>query len=134
MTKSMALRDDNHNDNYIKNNKNLSDQIKLCIMTDYYPKTISKLPKGTMEFFVRDGELAINYHTTKTRLRGSAPVIKLGGLSRSKLNTFLMLVESVIQEHPYIDYGTIIINYEILDDGEVDGEIEFKTQVNHRRR
>lgn len=117
-----------------RNNHNLYDQIKLCILTDYFPKTLSKLPKGTMEFFVRDGELAINYHSTKASLRGTSTLSQSGGMSRSRLITFLMLIEDRITAHPVIDYGNIIITYELMEDGDIDGEIEFKTQVNHRRR
>jgi hypothetical protein len=117
-----------------RNNVNLFDQIKLCIISDYFPKTLSKLPKGTMEFFIRDGDLAINYHETELSLRGPAEAPKIGGMTRSRLLTFLMLIEDKITSHPPLDYGNIIIKYELLEDGEVDGTIIIKTQVNHRRR
>ncbi len=130
------------NDSYVerentlvrKNNENLYDQIKLCIIADYFPRTLSKLPSGTMEFFVRDGELAINYHTTKFALRGPKQGLAAEGMNRSKLLTLLLLLEDQITGHPAMDYGSITITYELLENGEVDGEIEFKTQVNHRRR
>ncbi|RRJ54799.1 hypothetical protein EHV15_35000 [Paenibacillus oralis] len=117
-----------------QNNLKLSDQIKLCIISDYYPKTLSKLPKGVMEFFIRDGELAINYHNVKTGLREQPNALQGVGMTRKRLMTFLSLIEYKITQHPPIDYGTILINYELMDDGDVDGSIEFKTQVNHRRR
>jgi len=118
-----------------RSNQNLFDQIKLCIVADYFPRTLSKLPKGIMEFFIRDGELAINYHTTKSSLRkGVLGATATGGMSRSRLLTFLMLIEDKITAHPAIDYGNITIKYELMEDGDIDGEIEFKTQVNHRRR
>jgi hypothetical protein len=115
------------------NNEKLFDQMKLCIIADYFPKTLSKMRKGTMEFFIRDGELAINYHITKTSLRSTQPSTD-GGMRRSFLLTYLELLEGKITSHPAIDYGTIIITYELLEDGDIDGDIEFKTQVNHRRR
>lgn len=117
-----------------KSNINLYDQIKLCIISDYFPNTLSKVPKGTMEFFIRDGELAINYHTIKTSLRGPIEVLTGVGMTRSRLLTFLMLIEDKITSYPAIDYGSITITFEMLPDGEIDGTIEFKTQVNHRRR
>lgn len=125
---------DNTNNPFPRSNQNLYDQIKLCIISDYFPKTLSKQKKGTLEFFIRDGELAINYHTTKTSLRGTEQTVLSGGMTRGKLLTFLMLIEDKITTFTPIDYGSIIINYEILEDGEVDGDIEFKTQINHRRR
>lgn len=134
MSVSKALVEENVNSPILKTNENLYDQIKLCIISDYFPKCLSKQPKGTLEFFIRDGELAINYHTSKASLRRTAPTVYLGGMNRSKLLTFLMLVEERITAHPAIEYGSIIINYELLEDGDVDGDIEFKTQVNHRRR
>ncbi|MGV2886152.1 hypothetical protein [Paenibacillus taichungensis] len=134
MDMSKVPGDEHANSLFPKHNQNLYDQIKLCIISDYFPKTLSKLPKGVLEFFIRDGELAINFHTTKTSLRGPAPIVESTGMTRGKLLTFLMLVEDKITAHPAIDYGSIIINYELLEDGEVDGDIEFKTQVNHRRR
>jgi len=118
----------------VLNNLKLYDQIKLCIISDYYPKTLSKMPKGIMEFFVRDGELAINYHETHLSLRGTDTPKKNEGMSRSKLLTFLEMLEARITSYPPIEYGSIIINYELLENGDVDGTIIIKTQVHHRRR
>lgn len=134
MDTASALNVGNEKKTACKNNFILYDQIKLCIMTDYFPKTISKCPKGEMEFFVRDGELAINYHRTKVGLRNSSAPMIGNGMNRSRLLTFLDLIEDKITEQPIIDYGTIIIAYELLDDGDVDGWIDIKTQINHRRR
>ncbi|RRJ54820.1 hypothetical protein EHV15_35105 [Paenibacillus oralis] len=134
MDMSKVSGNENINNLFPRNNQNLYDQLKLCIISDYFPKTLSKMPKGTMEFFIRDGELAINYHIKKANLRGPVPINTSVGMSRGKLLSFLMLVEDNITAQPTIEYGSIIINYELLEDGDIDGDIEFKTQVNHRRR
>lgn len=119
----------------VVNNTILFDQIRLCIISDYFPKTLSKVPKGVMEFFIRDGELAINYHNFETSLRGpSVPNSNVPGMDRKKLKIFLSLLEEQITSYPTIDYGNIIINYEVMENGEIDGSINIKTQIAHRRR
>jgi hypothetical protein len=115
-------------------NEQLFDQIKLTIMTEYFPTELSKSPKGSMKFFVRDGELAISYHQNRISLLDKEEQPEIGGMKRSQLFTLLTLIEGKFTSLAPIEYGTIVITYELLEDGQISGEILVETQINHRRR
>ncbi|SDX73816.1 hypothetical protein SAMN05518848_11328 [Paenibacillus sp. PDC88] len=87
-----------------------------------------------MEFFVRDGELAIHYHEIEVMLGTPIQQPHGCGMKRSHLITFLMMIEEQITSFTPIDYGSIIITYEMNNKGNFKAKMKFRQQVNHRRR
>lgn len=127
------IRNGSENELVPRNNVNLFDQIKLCIISDYFPHLLSVEPEGTMEFFIRDGELAIHFLDIEMVLGAPIQPLKKVGMKRSHLKTFLMLIEEHLTSFSAIDYGNIIIDYKMDDEGNFNLKMKYRKQVNHRR-
>lgn len=116
------------------NNEILYDQISKLLINEYYDRQLSKSQSGSIEFFVRDGKVAINfYEKTASLIRGRVKSAEVG-MSKNGLKYFLLLLEDSFEELKPVDYGYLFISYSVDEAGNLlEGQILLKEEIHYNR-
>jgi hypothetical protein len=115
------------------NNQSLIDQIKLRIQ-DTYIEQLKQYRKGTLEFFIRDNNVQIAYPTQeKVFVNGEVVDAPQSGITREQIKNLLKMVECALTDAE-LYYCTILIHYVLLDEKDVQGTVQIRSQQHYKWR
>lgn len=115
------------------NNQSLIDQIKLRIQ-DTYIEQLKQYRKGTLEFFIRDNNVQIAYPTQeKLFVNGEVVDAPQSGITREQIKNLLKMVECALSDVE-LYYCTILIHYLLMDEKDVQGTVQIRSQQHYKWR
>ncbi|WP_145949568.1 hypothetical protein [Paenibacillus sp. Y412MC10] len=116
----MAVHKQNRGGSEVLDNKNLIQEIRLCIIGDFNSKLFNDFPNGIgeIEFDVRGGHLQKNIQIRKVSLMEED--VSNVSFSRKGLEVLLKLLEARLLKWKPLDYGKIHLQLILGENGELE--------------